>query len=172
MNNAFVLIAIASISLGTLQNNSCRDKTTNSNSAVRSANPTPSTANAMTPDSSPRPPAPTAPGQRQLSGLWGGMHVTLEISEQEATLEFDCANGSIREPILLDSAGHFDVAGSYTREGPGPVRQGVNREARARYSGNVTDETMTLAVRLEGSSEPVLNLSLTRGKQGKIRKCY
>ncbi|SRR6266498_159311 len=172
MNNAFVLIAIALISFGTLQDNSCRGKTTNSNSAVRSASPTPSTANAMTPDSSSRPPTPTATGQRQLSGLWGGMHVTLEISEQEATLEFDCATGTIREPIVLDANGHFDVAGSYNREGPGPVRQGVQTDSSARYSGTVTGETMTLAVRLEGSSEPLLKLSLTRGKQGKIVKCY
>jgi hypothetical protein len=172
MKSAFVLIAIASISFGTLQDNSCRGKTTNSNSAVREG-ATPSAAN-MTPDSTPpRPPtAPTNSAQRQLSGLWGGMHVTLESSERGATLDFDCATGTIREPIVLDSAGHFDVVGSYNREGPGPVRQGVQTDSSARYSGTVTGETMTLAVRLEGSSEPLLNLSLTRGKQGKIRKCY
>lgn len=174
MNNAFVLIAIASISLGMLQDNSCRGKTTNSNSATRGG-ASPSAANAMTPDSTkPRPPTttPTTSAQRQLSGLWGGMHVTLETSERGASLEFDCATGTIREPIVLDSAGHFDVAGSYNREGPGPVRQGVQTDSSARYSGTVTGEEMTLAVRLEGSSEPLLNLSLTRGKQGKIQKCY
>ena len=173
MNNAFVLIAIASISFGTLQDNSCRGKTTNSNSAAR-AGASPSAANAMTPDSTKTRPSttPTTSAQRQLSGLWGGMHVTLESSEGGATLEFDCATGTIREPIVLDSAGHFDVAGSYNREGPGPVRQGVQTDSSARYSGTVTGETMTLAVRLEGTSEPLLNLSLTRGKQGKIRKCY
>lgn len=173
MNNAFVLIAIASISFGTLQENSCRGKTTNSNSAVR-AGASPSAANAMTPDSN-KPPPPTPPttsAQRQLSGLWGGMHVRLEGSEHGATLEFDCGTGTIREPILLDSAGHFDVAGSYNREGPGPVRQGVQTDSSARFSGTVTADTMTLAVRLEGSSEPLLNLSLTRGRQGKIVKCY
>ena len=173
MKSAFVLIAIATISFGTLQDNSCRGKTTNSNSAVRGG-PTPSAANAMTPDSpNPRPPTkPTTSAQRQLSGLWGGMHVTLETSERGASLEFDCANGTIREVIVLDSAGHFDVGGSYNREGPGPVRQGVQTDSSARYSGTVTGETMTLAVRLEGSAEPLLNLSLTRGKQGKIQKCY
>jgi hypothetical protein len=173
MNNAFVLIAIALISFGTLQGDSCRGKTTNSNSAVR-AEATPSAANAMTPDSTkPRPPTTATPtAQRQLSGLWGGMHVTLESSEQGATLEFDCATGTIREPIVLDANGHFDVAGSYNREGPGPVRQDVQTDSSARYSGTVTGETMTLAVRLEGSSDPLLKLSLTRGKQGKIVKCY
>ena len=78
----------------------------------------------------------------------------------------------ISEPILLDSAGRFDVTGSYTRQGPGPIRQGVQRDARANYSGSVTGETMQLKVRLEGSSEPVFDLSLTRGKQGKVTKCY
>jgi hypothetical protein len=133
----------------------------------------PSTDNAMTTDSSqPRPSATPATAGQKLSGLWGGLHVRLEISDQGATLEFDCASGSISEPILLDSAGRFDVAGSYTRQGPGPVRQGVKGDTPAHYSGVVTGETMELSLRLEGSSEPVFDLSLTRGKQGKITKCY
>ncbi len=173
MNNASLLVAIASISCCMLQNNSCRGKTTGSNSAPN-ATATPSTTIDMTIDSSKSrsTATPTTSGNQQLSGTWGGNHVTLEISEQEATLEFDCATGTIREPIVLDANGHFDVAGSYNREGPGPVRQGVQTDSSARYSGTVTGETMTLAVRLEGSSEPLLKLSLTRGKQGKIVKCY
>ena len=173
MNNACLLVAIASISCCMLQNNSCRGKTTGSNSAPN-ATATASTAIDMTIDSSnPRSTAtPTTSGSQQLSGTWGGNHVTLEISDQGATLEFDCGTGSISKPILLDSEGHFDVTGTYTREGPGPVRQGKQRDARAHYSGTVTDDTMTLTVRLEGSSEPLLSVSLTRGKQGKLRKCY
>jgi hypothetical protein len=174
MNNAFFLFAIASISFCLGQNNSCRDKTTGSgsNSAATTTTATPSTANNMNTDATSRPTAkPTAPGNSKLSGLWGGVHVALEVSDGGATLEFDCATGSIREPIGLDAAGRFDVSGSYTREGPGPVRQGVKRDSPAQYSGTVTGETMALTVRLEGSSEP-LDFSLTRGKQGKLRKCY
>jgi hypothetical protein len=173
MNNACLLVAIASISCCMLQNNSCRGKTTGSNSTPN-ATATPSTAIDMTIDSSnPRSTAiPTTSGNQELSGTWGGNHVTLEISDQGATLEFDCGTGSISKPILLDSEGHFDVIGTYTREGPGPVRQGKQRDARAHYSGTVIADTMTLSVRLEGSSEPLLSVSLTRGKQGKLRKCY
>jgi len=173
MNNANLLVAIASISCCMLQNNSCRGKTTGSNSAPNAA-ATPSTTIDMTIDSSKSrsTATPTTSGNQQLSGTWGGNHVTLEIADQGATLEFDCGTGSISKPILLDSEGHFDVIGTYTREGPGPVRQGRQRDARAHYSGTVTDDTMTLTVRLEGSSEPLLSVSLTRGKQGKLRKCY
>ncbi len=188
MNNASLLVAIASISCCMLQNNSCRGKTTGSNSAPN-ATATPSTTIDMTIDSSKSrsTATPTTSGNQQLSGTWGGNHVTLEIqlsgtwggnhvtleiADQGATLEFDCGTGSISKPILLDSEGHFDVIGTYTREGPGPVRQGRQRDARAHYSGTVTDDTMTLTVRLEGSSEPLLSVSLTRGKQGKLRKCY
>ena len=174
MNNAFVLMAIASISFCTLQDNSCRGKSTNSNVAERKPIASPSTVNTVSPESSePRQSGtPTTSGGQKLSGLWGGLHVSLEISDQGSTLEFDCATGLISEPILLDSAGRFDVTGSYTRQGPGPIRQGVQRDARATYSGSVTGETMQLKVRLEGSSEPVFDLSLTRGKQGKVTKCY
>lgn len=174
MNSAFVLIAIASISFCTLQDNSCRGSSKNSNVAESKPTASPLTVDAMSPESGePRPSTTSAAsGAQKLSGLWGGVHVRLEISEEGSTFEFDCATGSTSEPISLDSAGHFDVSGTYTRQGPGPVREGGQRDARARYSGNVTGETMKLKVQLEGSSEAVFDLSLTRGKAGKITKCY
>jgi len=146
----------------------------NSNVTEHKPTASPATVNAMSPESSEghQSGMPATSGGQKLAGLWGGLHVSLEISDQGSTLEFDCATGSISEPILLDSAGRFDVTGSYTRQGPGPIREGVQSDARANYSGRVTGETMQLKVRLQGSSEPIFDLSLTRGKQGKVTKCY
>lgn len=122
---------------------------------------------------SPTPKSTSATASNQLRpGTWGGDHVTLQISDSESSLEFDCANGTINEPILLDSDGHFEVAGTYSREGPGPVREGAQNQSRAMYSGVVNGDAMSLSIKLHGSSEAVANLSLTHGKQGKIRKCY
>jgi len=172
MNNAFLLIAVALLSLWTLQDNSCRGKSTNTKESKPTASSSP--VNTVSPEPI-KPPPPTTPatsGGEKLSGLWGGLHVTLESSDQGSTLEFDCASGSISEPILLDSGGRFDVPGSYTRQGPGPTREGVAHDTRAHYSGRVTGETMELEVRLEGASKPIFDLALTRGKQGKVTKCY
>jgi len=166
MNYAFVLVVTVSILFG-LQNNSCDNKRGTASTATPAASAMPSKA--MTPD--PALDKHNAGGKQPPAGFWGGLHVTLELTAQGATLEFDCATGNINQPILLDSADRFEVNGSYSRQGPGPVRQGGQSDAEATYSGTVAGETMNLTVRVKGLSEP-LNFSLTHGREGKIQKCY
>jgi len=87
---------------------------------------------------------------RVAEGVWGGAHLRLSVSGEAAQLEFDCAHGEISVPFLLDAEGRFDLAGTYTREGPGPIRIGREPTARpARYAGRVEGQRMTLSVRLE-----------------------
>ena len=126
----------------------------------------------MIKDSASPPPTTGAGSNRLAPGTWGGLHVNLEVSDGDTSLEFDCANGTISEPILLDSDGHFEVRGTYTREGFGPTREGAQNQSRAVYSGVVNGGMMTLSIRLNGSADSVLDLSLERGKLGKLRKCY
>ena len=171
MNHAFLLAGIAVLSFCLLQNNSCKEKSTTSDPAAPRNTATPAPAKTMPTNSSPSPATGTANANQDLSGVWGGLHVTLEISSDSARLEFDCADGSIKDPILLDSAGHFDVVGSYNRQGPGPTRQGVNTASDARYSGTIDGDTMKLRVQLPGSPE-IPEFSLTRGRAGKVTKCY
>jgi hypothetical protein len=104
------------------------------------------------------------------SGNWGGMHVVLEVTDNNATFEFDCAYGVVTAPILLDKDGRFDVIGSYVVEGPGPTRQGKEKGSNARYSGTVHDGTITLKVKPDDSDG--IDFSLILGKSGKIHKCY
>jgi hypothetical protein len=171
MNHALLMAGISVLSFCLLQNSSCKEKPANSDSAAPRATPTSSPAKTMNTNSSNSPANEAANANQNLSGVWGGLHVTLEISSDSATLEFDCASGSIKDPIVLDSNGHFDLVGSYNRQGPGPTRQGVNTDSDARYSGTVSGNTMKLNVQLPGSSE-ILEFSLTHGRPGKITKCY
>ena len=171
MNHALLMAAISVLSFCLLQNSSCKDKPTTSDPAAPRATATSSPAKTMNTNSHNSPATGAASPNQNLSGVWGGLHVTLEVSSDSATLEFDCASGAIKDPILLDSNGHFDVLGSYNRQGPGPTRQGVKTESDARYSGTVDGNTMKLNVHLTGSSE-ILEFSLTHGRPGKITKCY
>jgi len=171
MNHALLIAGVSILSFCLLQNSSCKDKPTNSDPAAARATATPVPAKTMNTNSSNSPATGAANANQNLSGVWGGLHVILEISSDGATLEFDCASGAIKDPILLDAAGHFDVVGSYNRQGPGPARQGVKTDSDARYSGTVDGNTMKLKVQLPGSSE-ILEFSLTHGRAGKITKCY
>lgn len=109
---------------------------------------------------------------RVSEGLWGGMHLRLSVRGDGAGLEFDCAHGEISAPFTLDGEGRFDLPGTYTREGPGPIRIGREPTARpAHYAGRVEGERMILSVRLEGSDKQLGEYTLTHGDEGRIVKC-
>lgn len=104
--------------------------------------------------------------------LWGGRHVSMSVGEEGARLEFDCARGQIDAPFETDAEGRFDLPGTYTRHGPGPIRLGKTPPTRpARYAGRVEGSRMTLSVRLEGSDRPLGEYTLRRGSRGNVVKC-
>jgi len=104
-------------------------------------------------------------------GVWGGAHVRLDVNDSGATVEYDCAHGSIDGQLVLDSEGRFDVRGTLTREG-GSIRVGIPRVRRAaRYEGQVNGERLSLSVTLIDTSQAVGTFTLTRGSEGQLRKC-
>ena len=110
--------------------------------------------------------------QRVATGTWGGTGIALEVTDAGGTLEYDCAHGTIFEPILLDGEGRFQVKGLHYPEHPGPVRQGEGGEGQpVRYVGQVRGDEMTLTVQAEGRDAPIGKYKLVRGKDGRIHKC-
>ena len=65
----------------------------------------------------------SADGADVPSGTWGGEHIVMEVAGAGATVEFDCAHGTIDGTLTLDSGGRFDVAGSFTPDRGGPNRR-------------------------------------------------
>lgn len=106
------------------------------------------------------------------TGLWGGQHMGLDVSASGAQIEYDCANGTIDQPMTLDSSGTFDLRGTHIRGHAGPDRQGESERGEpARYTGRVQDQTMTITVILTNSKEDVGTFTLTHGKPPRIRRC-
>jgi hypothetical protein len=106
------------------------------------------------------------------SGTWGGQGIRIEITEEGGELELDCAHGSIRAGLDLDSAGAFSVDGVFVREHPGPVREGHEPEEQpATYSGSLREGVLTLRIRVTETGETVGSFSLTHGSEGRVRKC-
>jgi len=116
-------------------------------------------------------PLPAAQLRRVAPGLWGGDHVRMMVSRTGARLEYDCAESTIDEPIILDAKGKFTAKGSYTPDRGGPRRSGPAPAARARYVGEVSAETMKLTVTLESTKEPVGVFTLSRGEDPLLTKC-
>jgi hypothetical protein len=110
--------------------------------------------------------------RRVPAGVWGGTHIGLEVTEKGGRLDYDCAHGSIDQPIRLDKDGRFEVTGRHIKERGGPQREDADTHGQpARYDGRVDGATMTLTVTLTDTQETVGTFTLTRGKPPRIRKC-
>jgi hypothetical protein len=105
-------------------------------------------------------------------GSWGGEHIALEVTTSGARIAYDCAYGSIHEPLRADEHGSFDVLGVHVREHGGPVREGEPLEERpARYTGWVTEGEMTLTVTLTDTGQQVGTFTLRRGEPPRVYRC-
>ena len=105
------------------------------------------------------------------NGTWGGKGITVEVTDGNATVEYDCAHGTI-EGLKLGRDGGFEARGTHTLESMGPERQGAEPAARpARYAGRVSGDTMTLTVTLTDTPGEVGTFSLVFGRSGWVVKC-
>lgn len=110
--------------------------------------------------------------QRLGNGTWGGPHIRFEVSDGVATIEYDCAHGSIAGPLAFDRHGRFSWRGTYTRERGGPIRMGQRApDQAATYSGSISGNTMKLTVTFENSSLEPQRYTLERDKVGRVFKC-
>src|SRR2546423_10461586 len=110
--------------------------------------------------------------QRLLTGAWGGPHIRMDVGSRSATIEYDCANGTIDGPFTLDSKGRFTWRGTHNREHGGPIR--IDEKANSKpviYSGWIKADTMTLTVKLANTNEVVGTYTLKRGGTGRVFKC-
>lgn len=111
-------------------------------------------------------------------GPWGGPHVGIDFQAGLADVQFDCASGTIDDPIYPARDGSFSVKGTYRTGTPGPVKVGQFFTSRdAVYSGQVTQGTtkkgprlMTLVVTFEDGST-VGPFTLTEGMHPQLTRC-
>ena len=117
------------------------------------------------------PSSPSTPQSADESAnVWGGEHVEMELTKTGANLDFDCAVGTIDQPLAVNADGKFRAVGTYTRERPGPVRGNGNPAAAATYIGTIKGESMHLEIVLVNSKETVGIFELVRGRSGHVMK--
>jgi hypothetical protein len=116
--------------------------------------------------------APVETNDKLPGGVWGGQHIRAEVTDSGADIEFDCAHGTIDQPIVLDSKGSFDVNGIFTPERGGPVRRNQKSNDRlVRYLGQVKNQELTLTITDAGTKETIDSFTLTHGNEGRVMKC-
>ena len=106
-----------------------------------------------------------------LIGLWGGPLAAVEFQGGLADVQFDCAAGTIDEPIVPGPDGKFLAKGTYRTGATGPIRVGqIFRNQPARYSGAVVKNAMTLSVMLEDGTT-LGPFSLMEGTPPQLTRC-
>lgn len=107
-----------------------------------------------------------------ITGMWSGKHISFEIAENGAKIEFDCASGKIDGKIILNEKNRFDAPGTYAQEHGGPVRFGEQSNGYAvKYRGQVKGEKMTLTVKRDDDSEIVGTFTLLHNREPTLVKC-
>lgn len=110
--------------------------------------------------------------KRLLVGLWGGEHISMQVTAQRTTVEYDCAHGTIDQRITLDGRGRFNVSGTQVAEHGGPVRQNEQFAGYpVRFAGQVNGKRMKLSVSNSVTRELVGVFTLVYGSEPKLRKC-
>jgi len=106
------------------------------------------------------------------AGIWGGSSIRIEITGGAATVEYDCANGTIKGPLKFDGNGKFSLSGTHVREHGGPIRMNEQLQSQpARFTGWTDGKKMTLTVTLADSNQEIGTFALTRGHEARLRKC-
>ena len=72
------------------------------------------------------------------TGLWGGQHISMNVRAKSATIEYDCANGVINGPLVVNADGSFNLHGTHRMERGGPVRADDKSSGEpATYTGTI-----------------------------------
>lgn len=115
--------------------------------------------------------ATAAPGS-PLTGNWGGEHVGLVLDDTGGRLDYDCASGSIAEPLIPAGDGTFSARGTHTPGQGGPDRIGyVPPSYPARYSGTVSGSSMILRVEVPSREIAIGPLRLRRDEEPVLVRC-
>lgn len=108
--------------------------------------------------------------QRIPTGVWGGQHINIEVGEKSATIEYDCASGVIKGPLVTDANGRFTLRGTHKLQRGGPTRADDDTKSQpATFTGSIKGNTMTLTLKLSDSIEETFTLE--KGKPGDLFKC-
>jgi hypothetical protein len=108
-----------------------------------------------------------------VTGSWGGNGVLLLATDAGARVEYDCAAGTIDEPLLLNEEGDFVAHGRHVFEPGGPRRLDepppISRPSE--YHGSIVEDEMSLTVILLDTGEELGRFRLGRNQPADLEKC-
>ena len=115
---------------------------------------------------------PAEPDVLVASGSWGGVSIRLDVTASGATVDYDCAHGTIDQPLVADRDGRFSATGTHVREHGGPIRLDDPPDRHpAQYAGQVSGRSMRLTVTLLDTPQVLGTFDAVFGVNGRVLKC-
>jgi hypothetical protein len=111
-------------------------------------------------------------GLRAAAG-WRSGGVLALLNDSGADIEFDCARGTISQPLALDAQGRFKLQGTYKAETAAPAAadgDSTGSGVTATYTGVLNGSRLRIEVSIEGQDTPK-TFDLSQGDQGQLAKC-
>jgi hypothetical protein len=107
------------------------------------------------------------------TGSWGGEHIRLVVTDEGAMVEYDCAFGTVDEPLRLDKKNNFQARGTHVfeRGGPHQVGEPPLKGHPVIYRGWTDGRQMRLTVTLLETGEDVGTFALALGRPPQLEKC-
>ena len=109
--------------------------------------------------------------QESILGAWGGEGILVTIALEGATIEWNCADGTIDAAIIPDSEGRFQSEGIFTPRGGMEPIAGRPHES-AIYTGTIVDDSMTLIVTIPDEPHTLGPFNLIHGATVHFVRCY
>jgi hypothetical protein len=101
------------------------------------------------------------------SGVWSSGPACLNVTDAGVDLYSGCWHGRFSRPSV-DSEGRFTAEGTYRFEA-GPVKDETGQAAR--FTGQITGDTLTLTVERSDRTVPAATFAVTRGEGICTRLC-
>ena len=107
----------------------------------------------------------------KTEGVWGGTGIGFVIEQNGVQIEYDCAQGEIKQKFKTDANGNFNLNGFHTYQTSVVRVDFVLKPQAANFVGKISGATMKLKVTLTATNEVIGEFTLTRGAVPGLRKC-
>jgi len=104
----------------------------------------------------------------EVAGTWGGDNAALIVTNTDVHVHIGCTLGDAVGPIHPDANGQFEATGTYNVDAY-PIDRGITHPAR--FTGQISGQTMTLTVTLTDTARVVGPVKLVYGAEPKMGPC-
>jgi hypothetical protein len=106
---------------------------------------------------------------RLRGNIWGSEQAIVTVTAKGATIEFECADGTIDEPLTINKDGTFDLSGTFTPRSHGPTRDDGPAQVKSRYAGRSDGNSLEFTIKL--SDTTLGPFTVKRGEHPALKRC-